>query len=859
MQFALREVTLTRPVFRSLLVAGVTAGLSLAGVAYAKRQIVADDAVTASPSPSPFANTWEYRSEQEWIVAQVVQALLDMAHYAQTRSAPDAAALQVRVATEKDAGGVTTFQVTVPARNRTWPLRVTEYIWSPGMYAPLVADLLGPDAVAKARPGTVRESVTLAALTRPQTDVMVAESERVSSELRLDMTSVGAHEDAALLFASLALREYSGSFYDNHWSLSRLAAHLAMAHALRKGSDPSLAGRFAEVTLLTLAFTPQPWALGRLDAIEALPDPSAAVRAWSRALRMRNTEDWRLVPDPPSATLFERLEYTTWISYKAGLAAGLEFLDKTTPEDVPDWASRVLSGSLSVEAGQRFVPMGLAQVLQDATAMPLGLATASDPKRMVEALNVEPAAGPVRLQDGRVVVEVLDGGTWAAWTQRHALHHMDKAVWFTENMLGLPDRAKRMREQFATVFGGLRQYPLLARRMAKDAAAYEPAMRQSLALLAARPEWIGGHNWTMLLQRPVYPAATFDVPPIESWNSPLFPAGTYFEWPKRLYQPGGKLRIAGAALQQMRLDLPSYSAVVRAAVLDRLGEKATAADLKKEYGALIGYDLNVMLAVARASEDDPAEYKRIMRRIGDLDPDRLGGFGYYLVEQGEFDEAARVYEEYRTRARDKIGVSNSMRWLVHRLFDQGEKARALEIAQGAAAVYSGRGLTTLAGLYERMGRWPDAEEYYRKLAERYEGNEPTLLAFYLRRQRDGKEGGVSAPREALLARIFPAGLEKVTTEGTAPPAGGVEIVTSSDDATRAGVAKGDIVVALDGFRVLNHDQYFTIRQLRREPEMVLTLWRKDRYVTATSRHFDRWLSVEVKSYKGPPANERKYI
>jgi hypothetical protein len=52
---------------------------------------------------------------------------------------------------------------------------------------------------------------------------MVTESERVSSELGLDMTNVAAQEDAALLFATLALREYSGNFYDNHRSLCRLA------------------------------------------------------------------------------------------------------------------------------------------------------------------------------------------------------------------------------------------------------------------------------------------------------------------------------------------------------------------------------------------------------------------------------------------------------------------------------------------------------------------------------------------------------------------------------------------------------------------------------------------------------------
>ena len=845
-----------RPALRYALVAVVTASLGLAALMYAKRRM-AD--VDATPISTPFPTSWEYKTEQEWIVAQVVKALIDMAQYAQTRSAADAAALEVRVTTRPDPAGVPTFEVAVPARGKTWTLRVTDHIWSPEMYATLAADLLGPATVAAARPNSVTESVTLAALTRPRTDVMVAESERVSAELGLDMTNVAAHEDAALLFATLALREYSGDFYDNHRSLCRLAAHLVMSSTLRQGAAPSLAGRYAEITLLTLAFAPQRLALSRLDALDATPNPSAAVRAWNRTLRMRNTEDWRVLADPQKATLLERLEYLTWISWKTGLAAGLEFLDKTPLDDTPDWGSRILSGSVSVEAGHRFVPMGLALVFQDAAAMPLGLGEGSDPKRIAEALNAEPAVGPVRLEGGRVVVEVLDRGSWAAWAQRHVLHHVEKDVWFTDEMLGLPDRAKEYRVQFAKAFGGLRQFPLAARRMAKDTSSYEAAMRDSLALLSTHPEWVGGHNWTMLLDRPRFPAAAFAVPPMELWSEPLFPAGTYFEWPKRLWKPDGHLRVRGPELQKMRADLPHYSRVVRAAVRDRLGVKATAADLKREYGALMDYDTNVMAEVAWASVDDPAEYKRIMRRMGDLDPDDLDSLGYYLAEQGEDAEAARVYEEFVARARDRIGVSNSVRWLVDHHFDTGNKKRALEVAREAAEVHSGRGLTTLAMLYERMGRWRDAEEYFRMMADRYEGNETTVLAFYLRRQRAGKEGDDSAPREALMAKVFPAGLETTTTEDAGPPKDGVEVLGSSRQAKKAGLATRDVVVAADGLRVHTHDQYITVRELRREPEMTLRVWRKDRYLDLTTRQFDRYFSVEARTYKAPPSTKRKYI
>jgi hypothetical protein len=121
---------LKHPILRYLLVAALTAGLALAGVVYATRRMAPDYSVAAAPSPS---TSWEYKTEQEWIVAEVVRALVDMAQYARTRTAPDAAALQVKVEQAGDPDGITTFQVTVPARGKTWPLRVTDHIWAPDL------------------------------------------------------------------------------------------------------------------------------------------------------------------------------------------------------------------------------------------------------------------------------------------------------------------------------------------------------------------------------------------------------------------------------------------------------------------------------------------------------------------------------------------------------------------------------------------------------------------------------------------------------------------------------------------------------------------------------------------------------
>lgn len=835
-------------VLRAVAVGGVLAALA---VGIAVRQ-----ASGPEPIPTPLPTAWQYKTEQEWIVAEVVRALADMAYYAVHGKAADARQLEVTVETQVDAAGATAFDVRFPAEERTVRLKVGDYIWSPALYAPVAAELLGAAAVGGPPADPAAESETLRALTRPRTDVMVSESQRVSAALAARMTDVAAQEDAALLYAALGLREWSGQFYDNHGALCRLAAHLAMAASLRKDTAPGLSARIAEETLQTLAFRDQLGVLSRLDALAATKPP-AATQAWIRTLRMRNTEDWRILATPETATLLERREHLIWVYSKLGDSLALEFLDRTHLDELPDWGSIILYGAYSVEAAGRFVPSGLQAVLEDAQHTPLGLGVAPGPKQLVHALNTEPAAGPVRLKDGRPLIEVLDAGTWAAFTQRHLLHHVESDVVTMREWWSQDKEAEQQRVRLEAMFGELRQWPLAARRMATERNAYAAAMRAALPLLAARPDWIGRHKWDSLLCPPTFPADTFAVPPMESWYKPLFPAGTYFEWPKKLRESDGQLLIRGPALQQMRDALPHYTQLAEAVVDDRLGSKATAADLRREFGPMVDFDLNLMIRVAEASKDDPAEYKRRYRRIGALNPERLEILAKYLADRGEKKEAAATYEEFAAHTRDRVTVCNSMYWVINYYEDQGNQKRALEIAQQAAEVYCAEGLVNLADLYERRRQWKDAEEYYRRYAERYD-HDRVLLGFYLRHEQLVGHKFDEARHRELLARFFPKGLEKVGSDPAEPPPDGVILVGHSEEATKATLRAGDVIVALNGYRVRTYDQYRVVRTLSMDPELKLTLWR-GKALHITARPPNRWFEVEVKSHHGAEENEKLFL
>jgi membrane-associated protease RseP (regulator of RpoE activity) len=86
----------------------------------------------------------------------------------------------------------------------------------------------------------------------------------------------------------------------------------------------------------------------------------------------------------------------------------------------------------------------------------------------------------------------------------------------------------------------------------------------------------------------------------------------------------------------------------------------------------------------------------------------------------------------------------------------------------------------------------------------------------------------------------------------------IEMVGTSVEAMKAGLKPGDVLVALDGFRVHTYDQYRVIRAQKKAPELNLVVWHGQyRHVAASPP--ERWLDVQVRSYNGPEDPDRKYL
>jgi hypothetical protein len=203
-------------------------------------------------------------------------------------------------------------------------LPIRDYVWSPATYTPAAATVIDVGPPPAAEVSTLASS--LQALTNPLPAVIQQENLRVSAALQANLRSADAHEEAAMILAALAFREAAGDFSDPRRIMSRMTAHLAVARHLRP--SPGIVGRVADAALLTLAGRER----DAIDGIRALErDNVPGLRPWLRALRLRNTFDWRPTRDDRSLTLFEQLETLRAIQATLGSDRALDYVTARSP------------------------------------------------------------------------------------------------------------------------------------------------------------------------------------------------------------------------------------------------------------------------------------------------------------------------------------------------------------------------------------------------------------------------------------------------------------------------------------------------------------------------------------------------
>ncbi len=773
---------------------------------------------------------WPVPNEEAWLVQQTARYVIDLALSAARRPVP--AELDVDVVRETTPGTLR-YRIVASAGAKVTQLLVLEpYVWSPVAWAVLARQVLGQAHASAGSAAT--DDQTLKDLLDLQATVIAAAAARISKRLSAAPGDPSAHEQAALVLAAFALRENSGPFSELRPTLSRLAAHLAVARALRE--ERGRAGRYAEIALAVLAGR-QKEASESLEAIRAGASPTE--QAWSRALAIRNTEDWRLLRKPAGASLLERLELFRAITWTTSASRAVEVVGPQL-EPIPDWSRIVIGRGRSVQEGHAFVSSAGQLELQEARSLYAAThAGPLPPERYVEALNESPGriVGPGR------EVRVLGWPDWARFLRRHLLSAVDSNSDLLIQGLSWVQEGDAFHSEAERHIGGLEGFSFVRRRAEERLRTAEnevdrdwPAFCAEAARLAGtHPERLSSLLWREAYGRCEHTAGR--VANLGPWFTPRIPHGTAFDAPARFYYIHG----APEAREQLEAALevaPRSEGLVLASLRSVIVnlEPSVAARLVEP---LLHYKPSVVQAYVeylKGRSGAEAETLQAAMRLCDLEIGHCTVMGQAFEESGDVEAAAGAYGRYFQGSRDKVAASWYATWLVDYYLDRSRPEEAMQVAAEAAATGSAAGYAALARVAERSGKLEEAERLFGRILERYDNDGP-LLAFYIRQDQLGVRRFAEPARRALSV-VFPEGLKRTSlSEFAGDSGGGALIQGESAELKEAGLAPGDIIVAVDGVRVRNLEQFQCARGFSADPKLEIIAFRSNerRFIEASVR------------------------
>jgi len=749
------------------------------------------------------------RTEQQAVVEAVAADLLGLVALARGEKLDG-------LAVNRQPGVPERFRVTARLGQRPVErdLELADHVWSARTYGALARDALG-DAPIPARGDA--DTALPARLTDLQVTVLDAESRRVSEALTAHPLDAQRLDEAALVAAALALREGPGCFEDTRFELARVAALRALGSVVDAG--PARPAAALADAIVAAIINRQVDALAIVEPLAAAgSDPG--VQAWARAIAMRVDGDYRRVTDPRQATRVEKREVV-----RSMIMTGFNADDAAQRLGLGDDGSlyldyaEVRAGIMgaSVGEGNRFIMPAFqletmaAQEVMGAKAAAKDLAALLGPHTWLPLVH-----------DGKA--EVISRNVWSGCFQRRFLETALAQKNHIKSMLGYDDATvKRYADWEDQVLGTLPLHPFLA--VVRFRKSYEgpPGPKdcsQAAAIGAATPEAVPAV--------PLFMAAGACTGMYHSFFNPGFPTATLLEANTRL------------SFGLVHRDPPKLEAWAKLAPYDIvvLGELTRA---RLQHGGSYG-DIAPLWAHREAYAIDtyardlavtPTEERlRLLKRACDMRADECIAYGNRLLGDGRDDEAAAALERAYASASERVLMANNSVWLVGYHLTHGHAARAREIAEAAAEVYSYGGLAAMAGLLEYMGDAKGAETVWSEISERYEKTKIALFEFYVRQNIRDPRAYVEESAEAR-ALLFPrSGVHRwsAPADASVSPEQGLFITKLGSNLARARLQVGDIVVAMEGYAVESAAQAATLQPLAKRKTVRLMVWRQGRYL-----------------------------
>jgi tetratricopeptide (TPR) repeat protein len=800
---------------------------------------------TNSPAQRPLTDKTPWVHEQHWLVDAVTRDVVEMLAFIQAGTEFDASKVALTLQ-PKDATGLS-YQVTatIPGLpDIQQAITLSQHLWAPENYVALGRALASAMKLQASDAGSAAPSDLPVALTQPDTATLLRENRRITEALAQHPLNATLHEEASLLIGTLALREAAGKFNDIRPALCRMTAHLVMAACFQEKPGPT--GQLARIVQETLVDR-QAAAIQGLEEFPSLPE---AWQPWVRALKMRATLDWRLLPAPEKATLLEQLAYARAITLAVDAAPLQNFLSEHEIAVIPDWHRLVLATAFGVEQGHVFATKSIptefvaaVETHQLHTGKKL-----DDLSLLVSALN-EPATRAVTSEPaGSLRLQPLSWGTLAAFHQRHLLHCVASTHLFFAKRWGVPEEAASLREMAQQNLAALQLYPLLQLCNFCETTVDSATHSVAVDFCVAKPELVTACMWFNLENTKTSNGIATRPPASRRWFPHGLIFGCPFEYSVRHYELHCVPHQGDTAIASLVTAAP-HAYYILFGYAGTLGPNRADA-LKTALSPIAPYHLNAAYEIAEPLKHDPKAYSEAMKAVCSLDPNAYIGLGEYLSQHGLAQDAAEAFEAGFQKAPDRIRMSNKSEWYVNYLFDHGQKEKALEVANEAAEVYSFRGLQTAAGLMTRMEQWADAFELFEAIAERYRDLLP-LMTHLLAHKDSVPE--VATQHASLVAKTFPNGLRKVTlADFKDKPKRGAVFTSSSALTQQYQINPGTVIVALDEHAIDSMAQYEFVRALSPNAPLQLIVWDGATYRELTANIPDRRFQCGMESYLDLP-------
>jgi tetratricopeptide (TPR) repeat protein len=779
--------------------------------------------------------TLPYHNEQEWIVSSVCRNAFELLSYVKDKKGEIVNPTQVAV--EEFPGDPRSYDVTVQSAHATVKasVRLTGSIWSADAYLPF-CQAAAQNLKISPSGSSAGQGSPLHALLDFSEATIESENERVSHWLTAQPGNAAAHEQAALILGTLAMKENSGYFWDPRDACNHACAHLAVAEFLHAGASLAVEGRMAGCLVGLIADTKT--ATGQqLDQLAHEASKSIDLTNWLNAARMRNTRDWRIVKTPETASPLEQVEYFRALAEAVDPDQAIAWLQAHSIPDRPDWARIVLELDFSVEAGHAFAQSSVgAEIKLMETALP-GIFGGPD-----LLMNLNRAPGDVLSADGASAgtLVVINRGMWAHFFQRHLFHALAETGDFFANKWGVPDNTRELDQSADKAFSSLTFFPYY--KIANQQIRKSPAdPNDALELFQAHPEW--APYFLTAMASPTPPDTTRFPMVAVDWFRPRLLTGTAYAASARL----SGMAVDGREIDQLEAVAPSEFFAAQLALTMRYHNHYTFEQAQKILGPLLDYYVPAISLAGNAAGLTFDQKAQLAGKSAAINPDGYFDLAQLYLDNHQEDKAAAAYQHWYDNALDRVEVSNGVAWLVNYYYDHGQQDRALSIAKDAAEVYSSTGLTTMMNLQEKMGHLDEAEDYGQKILERYDDSGP--LTLFYKRHADGGNANFQAKLDALTKTAFPQGLCKVAlADFSAPPSVGMQFTQTSSSMQQNGLTADQVVVALDGYGVQNKAQYAFIRGLSDSAVMQFIVWDGRTYRAITANQPGRHFGIDMQDY-----------